>query len=54
MSTFKDETKKEFVCRACEKFLDSEELIDGKCPICNSNENIFNNDLLEESEEDDE
>ena len=41
----KDETKKEWICRACLKFLDSEELVDGECPNCETDENIFLNDL---------
>lgn len=41
----KDETKKEFICRACLKFLDSQDFVDGCCPICESDESIFVNDL---------
>jgi len=44
----KDNKEKEFVCRPCGKFLDSEELKKGKCPECNSDEDIFLNDLKEE------
>ena len=37
----KEDSKKEFICRACLKFLESEDLIDGACPICESDESIF-------------
>jgi rubrerythrin len=36
--------KKEFVCRACGKFLDSQDLVDGCCPVCESDESIFLNE----------
>jgi rubrerythrin len=43
---FKKENKdKELVCRPCGKFLDSNELDDGKCPECGDDEGIFMNDL---------
>jgi rubrerythrin len=44
---FKDETKKEFVCRQCGRFLNAEELIDGKCPKCDTDDDVFLNDLNE-------
>lgn len=44
----KDDKEKEFVCRECSKFLDWDELHNGNCPECESDENLFNNDLLEE------
>ena len=39
------DSKKEFICRACLKFLESEDFIDGACPICESDESIFVNNL---------
>ena len=45
---YKDDTKKEFVCRQCMTFLDTEDLIDGKCPKCNTDESVFANDLNDE------
>jgi Zn finger protein HypA/HybF involved in hydrogenase expression len=45
---FKDETKKEFVCRQCTTFLNSEDLKNGNCPNCESDEYIFSNDLNDE------
>lgn len=41
----KEDNKKEFVCRQCYLFLDSEDFLDGACPECGSDENIFHNDL---------
>jgi rubrerythrin len=40
-----DETKKEFICRQCLSYLDTEDLEDGKCPNCETDEDIFNNEL---------
>jgi len=48
MNLIFNESEKEFVCRQCGMFLDSKDLIDGKCPCCNSDENIFINDLNEQ------
>jgi Zn finger protein HypA/HybF involved in hydrogenase expression len=47
---YKDETKKEFVCRRCVKFLDTKDLKNGKCPNCNTDEDIYNNDLNDDDE----
>jgi len=41
----KEDNKKEFVCKQCCIFLDSEQLIDGKCPNCENDEDVFLNDL---------
>ena len=41
----KEDSKKEFICRACLKFLESEDFVDGACPICESDESIFVNNL---------
>jgi len=50
MSGFeKDETTTAFVCRSCGKFLDAEDLVEGGCPICLTDETVFQNDLLEDS-----
>jgi rubrerythrin len=46
-----DEYKKEFVCRNCGKFLNPSYLKDGKCPVCDSDENVFQNDLNDEEEQ---
>lgn len=46
----KEENEKELFCRQCAKFLDSQELVDGNCPSCMSDEDVFTNDLLEEYE----
>jgi rubrerythrin len=37
--------QKELVCRRCGIFLDSEELVDGNCPSCENDEDVFVNDL---------
>jgi len=47
---YKDDTKKEFVCRQCMTFLDAEDLIEGKCPKCETDESVFANDLSDEDE----
>jgi len=41
-------TKKEFVCKYCLLFLNQEDLEDGNCPNCESDEGIFINDLTTE------
>ena len=41
----KEDNMKEFVCRGCLKFLDLEDLVNGECPNCESDESIFINDL---------
>jgi Zn finger protein HypA/HybF involved in hydrogenase expression len=48
MIGFKDDTKKDFICRQCNTFLDSEDLKEGKCPECESDEAIFLNELKDE------
>jgi len=40
----KTDEDKEFVCRQCSTYLDSEDLEDGKCPNCKSDEDIFINE----------
>lgn len=45
---FKDDKDKDFVCRACVTFLDQEELNEGECPNCESDESLFQNDDNEE------
>ena len=40
---FKDNKEKEFVCRQCNTYLDTNELEDGKCPNCKNDEDIFIN-----------
>jgi len=47
---YKDDTKKEFDCRQCGTFLDVEDLKDGKCPNCETDEDIYHNDLNDEDE----
>ena len=39
---------KEFICRKCVTFLDTEDLVDGKCPKCDTDEHVFLNELDEE------
>ena len=39
---------KDFICRGCGSFYDKDELNGGKCPECDTDENLFNNDLNEE------
>ncbi len=41
----KNNKEKEFMCRQCGEFLDSEELVEGKCPNCETDEDIFINEL---------
>lgn len=45
---FKDYKDREFTCRQCNFFLDQEELIDGCCPNCGTDEDLFMNELDEE------
>jgi len=35
---------KEFHCRQCGAFLDSEDIVDGNCPNCETDEDIYIND----------
>ena len=39
-----NDKNKEFVCRRCSVFLNKEDLVDGKCPDCGSDEDIFINE----------
>lgn len=34
---------KEIICRACGIYLSSNELINGNCPLCESDESLFAN-----------
>lgn len=45
---FKNYKDKEFVCRQCSLFLDNSELIEGCCPSCNTDEDLFINDNNED------
>ena len=45
MQEMKNNKEKEFMCRQCGEFLDSEELVEGKCPNCETDEDIFINEL---------
>lgn len=45
---FKNESSKEFECRQCTIFLNSNELIKGKCPDCENDEDLFENSINEE------
>jgi len=38
--------EKELHCRQCGTFLDNEDLVDGKCPNCGTDEDIFLTDLI--------
>lgn len=40
----KTDNEKEFICRQCGTFLDSEDLIEGKCPNCETDEDLFINE----------
>lgn len=35
---------KEFICRMCSTFLNKEDLVEGSCPDCGSDEDIFINE----------
>ena len=41
---YKNDNNKEFICRQCSTFLDVDDLIDGKCPNCETDEDIFLNE----------
>ena len=41
---FDYESGKEFHCRQCSLFLDSDELVDGNCPSCDNDEDVFLNE----------
>jgi rubrerythrin len=47
----KTRKQKSYICRQCCTFLDLTDLKDGNCPNCGTDENIYNNDLLEDQEE---
>ncbi len=46
---YKKDKKKEFVCRRCMTFLDTKDLVFGKCPKCKTDEFVFENDLKNEN-----
>lgn len=48
MSFLKEDKDKYFVCKMCNLFLDINELVNGKCPDCKSDDNLFHNELKEE------
>ena len=39
---------KEFICRQCSTYLNADDLIDGNCPNCENDEDIFINEDEEE------
>ena len=39
------ENKKEFVCRQCGSFFNANDLIDSCCPNCETDDDLFINDL---------
>lgn len=41
---YKNEIKKEFICRKLDTFLNTEDLIDEKSPNCDNDEYIYLND----------
>lgn len=41
------ERTKEFHCRQCSSFLDTHDLINGCCPNCENDEDLFINELKE-------
>ena len=43
-----DEQDKEFICKQCACFLDANELIEGQCPNCLNDEDVFINDKNED------
>jgi len=45
MGFAKEDREKEFICRQCWTFLDNKDLKEGKCPNCDTDEYVFNNDL---------
>jgi Zn finger protein HypA/HybF involved in hydrogenase expression len=44
MGFAKDDKDKKFVCRQCNTFLDAEELVNGCCPNCKNDEDVFINE----------
>ena len=40
----KRDKEKEFICKQCNQFLDSKELVNGKCPHCKNDEDLFINE----------
>ena len=50
MGVFKDDLDKEFQCRQCSLFLDQNELKNGACPSCKTDEYLFLN-IDEDDEE---
>lgn len=41
----KNKKDKEFICRQCGISLDAEELVEGNCPSCENDEDVFINEL---------
>ena len=39
-----DKSDKEFICKQCNTYLDQKDLVDGKCPNCETDEDLFIND----------
>ena len=44
---FDKDQAKEFICRQCNTFLDVNDLLNGKCPNCKNDEDIYINDINE-------
>lgn len=44
----KSNKEKDFYCRQCSNFLDAHELINGCCPECENDEDVFINDINED------
>jgi rubrerythrin len=40
----KEDKDKDFICRQCNIYLDVHDLVDGKCPNCNNDEDVFINE----------
>lgn len=43
-----DNSDKEFICKQCLSYLDVGDLVDGDCPNCESDEDVFINDKNED------
>lgn len=41
----KEDNNKDFICRHCTTYLDSEDLEAGMCPDCKTDEGIFLNEI---------
>lgn len=42
--SWKISDNKDIVCRGCANFFNNQELIEGKCPICETDENLYLNE----------